>query len=70
MEKQTAVNWFVDKVFGKNGLIIYDKLIQEAKEMEKKQIEQAFIDGEGGYNPDNGNVERMAYEYYNKTYNQ
>jgi hypothetical protein len=69
MEKQTAVEWFVNRVFGKNGLIIYAEIIQEAKEMEKNNIEQAFIDGDGGYSPDNGNVERMAHDYYNKTFN-
>lgn len=68
MERETAIDWFVNKVFGKNGLIIYAEIIQEAKEMEKNNIEQAFIDGDGGYSPDNGNVERMANDYYNKTY--
>jgi hypothetical protein len=68
MERETAIDWFVNKVFGKNGLIIYAEIIQEAKEMEKNNIEQAFIDGDGGYSADNGNVERMAHDYYNKTY--
>jgi hypothetical protein len=45
-------------------------LLEQAKAIEKNQIQQAFIDGDCGYNPDNGNVERMAIEYYNETYNK
>jgi hypothetical protein len=63
MKKQTAVDWFVDKVFGKNGLIIYDELIQQAKAMEKEQILNAcqhFAD----YPFDEDDVK----QYYNETY--
>jgi hypothetical protein len=48
----------------------YYDLFQQCKEIEKNQIQQAFIDGDCGYNPDNGNVERMADNYYNETYNK
>jgi hypothetical protein len=66
MEKQTAISWFVNKVFGKNGLIIYAEIIQEAKEMEKEQIKIAYNDGA----EDMVTGEYKAMEvYYNTTYN-
>jgi hypothetical protein len=72
MEKQTAVSWLVEKVNSDclNSAFIRPELIDKAKEMEKEQIEQAFIDGDGGYSPDNGNIERMADDYYKINYNK
>jgi hypothetical protein len=68
MEKQTAISWFVNKVFGKNGLIIYDKIIQEAKEIEKQQMKDAVLYGldEDGHTGD-WKVS-VAENYYIKTY--
>jgi len=78
MAQQTAVDWFVDKVFGKNGLIIYDELIQQAKAIEKEQHSEAFIQGVKWmqYQRDlvNGGAEywdkKPSYflKYYNETY--
>jgi len=69
MAQQTAVEWLVDKVFGKNGLILYDELIKEAKEMEYNQIVNAYLQKRG-----KGNIVKclktwdLADEYYIKTY--
>jgi hypothetical protein len=38
--------------------------------MEKKQIMEAYVLGDNGYIPDDGTQERMAEQYYNKTYNK
>jgi HEPN domain-containing protein len=64
---QTAVEWFVNSVFGKNGLILYAEIIEQAKAMEKEHTIRAYIDGYiGGERYD----ETPAEEYYNKTFNK
>lgn len=65
MERETAIDWFVNKVFGKNGLIIYAEIIQEAKEMEKEQIKFAYNDG--AENMIAGEYKAME-DYYNENY--
>ena len=65
MAQQTAIDWFVNKVFGKNGLIIYAEIIQEAKEMEKEQIKFAYNDG--AENMIAGEYKAME-DYYNENY--
>ena len=73
-EKQTAVEWLIDelnyikssstKMYGKVQFIEKElnKLLEQAKEMEKQQIEDAWINSltKGDYN--------SADEYYNKTF--
>jgi hypothetical protein len=61
MAQQTAVEWFVNEVFGKNGLIIYADKIDQAKAKEKEQIIDAFNSGLE-YDYDDSET------YYNKTY--
>ena len=63
--KQTAVEWFAEKV-GHNSLISlveYNELLEQAKELEKQQIEKAFEEGmfhhTSGLCPD---------EYYEETF--
>jgi hypothetical protein len=68
MAQQTAVEWLI-KRYHDYGTLYYDDMTQ-AKAMEKEQIEQAFIDGDCGYSPDDGRMERMAKDYYNETYNK
>jgi hypothetical protein len=71
-KRQTAVEWLVNTVFGKNGLILYSEIIQQAKEMEKKQIlesyKSAFMDNE----IDVGNVDwsKILNHYWNTNYNK
>jgi hypothetical protein len=61
--KQTAVEWFAEKI-GHNslmGLIEYNELFEQAKEMEKEQIENAFNYGQC-------DLGMEADEYYNEIY--
>ncbi len=61
--KQTAVEWLVEQLFGDNEIIgCSDELLQQAKEMEKEQIEDAYYQGDAdSYKGD-------AEQYYNKTF--
>jgi len=69
MEQKTAVEWLF-MTLALTPMTDWYNVLQQAKAMEKEQIQNAFVDGEGGYNPDDGNIERMADDYYNKTYNK
>jgi hypothetical protein len=67
MAQETALDWFVNSVFAKNGLIIYAELIEQAKAMEKEQIMKAVYDSMGtNFDPNMGRAE----QYYNETYNK
>jgi hypothetical protein len=62
----TAVEWLIDKILQTNHLkaIFEDEIIQ-AKEMEKQQIIDAYING--------GHQHRFkaeAEQYYNETFNK
>jgi hypothetical protein len=69
-KKQTAVEWLVEQMDIKNPAWLKEK-IQKAKEMEKEQIEDAWLNGMKSeiiapfginrYKPE-------AEEYYNETY--
>jgi hypothetical protein len=68
--KQTAVEWFIEQLLEsnlieKNGKTL--KLIGQAKEMEKEQIEDAYDAGLFDGSMDDVN-NRMHKEYYNETY--
>jgi hypothetical protein len=67
-KQQTAVQWFLDQLI-EHRIIIVDKttyqvkykheiLLEQAKEMEKEQIVNAFNNGEN----------KSAQLYYNETY--
>ena len=60
--KQTAVEWLVDKLENHNGVTRagFEKCIQEAKEMEKQQIKDAYESLE----------HRHGENYYNATFKQ
>ena len=64
-KKQTAVEWLVNKIIEENGLIS-SKDVNQAKELEKQQIIDAYDLGMGHY----GGVNRRsdAEQYYNETY--
>jgi hypothetical protein len=70
MAQQTALEWFVNEVFGKNGLIIYADKIEQAKEMEKEQIIDAWLSGEKGISIGEKKFVGLAEQYYNETYNK
>ena len=61
--KQTAVEWLVEKIQHANPSFKFDALIRQAKQMEKEQIIDAYDKGEfnQGCNED-------AEEYYNENY--
>jgi hypothetical protein len=63
--KQTAVEWLIDQLVTENEVTLKGenyKLFEQAKQMEKEQINKAFYDGyyqEELYD---------ARKYYNQTY--
>ena len=60
--KQTAVEWLVEEIH-KNIEFIPVSMQEQAKEMEKEQIIDAFDEG----NP-NGFIIKCGEQYYNETY--
>jgi succinate dehydrogenase/fumarate reductase-like Fe-S protein len=69
-DKQTAVEWLVKELNQKIDFIPLEKwdmirdIIQQAKEMEKEQIEEAYKYARAHWSREDGNAER----YYNETY--
>jgi hypothetical protein len=65
--KQTAVDWLEDKINNydfNQGMAQMRKYIQQAKQIEKEQIKDAFDIGYSNYLFDGG-----GEQYYNETYN-
>jgi hypothetical protein len=62
MAQQTAVEWLIDRYISSNEPLNY-KHLEQAKEMEKQQIETAYKKGHNfmgnEFNPN---------QYYNETY--
>ncbi len=67
MEKQTAVEWLIEKHFGsiENCTPDFRNHIQQAKEMEKQQIMDAYEDAYVDGYKDNG---KSGEQYYNETF--
>ena len=69
-KKQTAVDWLVSQL-NKPGFteVITEEEIQQAKAMEKEQIEEAFF--EGTTTPEYIGLlySRSPEDYYNRTFN-
>jgi len=61
--KQTAVEWLVEKL-DQNFDYVADTLIEQAKEMEKNQIVNAYNDCEWTGDYEDGE------QYYNETFNK
>jgi hypothetical protein len=77
MTKQSAVSWLINELHKKqNGVssnLSYNQLFDQAKEMEKKNIIDAYVEGcEESYGLDNPNPEcddkTYAEQYYNQTF--
>ena len=67
MKKQTAVEWLLQAIEGKNGTEFssyYLEFIEQAKAMEKEQIMNAYLEGES----DADHYEDSALRFYNETY--
>jgi hypothetical protein len=63
--KQTAVEWLRQELLKRDMDISIKDLFEQAKEMEKQQIDDAFEDGyQSGYK-DNG---ISGEQYYNETF--
>jgi hypothetical protein len=78
MAQQTAVEWLeqeINKVW-KGDIMhmellrdVYYRLLEQAKAMEKEQIEEAYQAGDGdAYNLEE--TKTWAEQYYNETYNK
>jgi len=86
MAQQTAVDWFeknyhellVEASINNMHVVLFDKkrgeLFQQAKEMEKEQIKNAFGDKRQfmgfGDNDEFWITDMTAEQYYNETYNK
>lgn len=67
--KQTAVEWMVEKLFkpmDNPPIENVSDIIKQAKEMEKQQIIDAYLDG----NYDNGVGRCKEEKYYNVKFNK
>ena len=67
MKKQTAVEWLIqnivaDQTIKAKSMSEWTTIYEQAKAMEKEQINKACYDGY--YKED----EKYTYEYYNQTY--
>ena len=79
-KQQTAVDWYIEKLLDLDyeyakGLITLavwserkKSLIEQAKEMEKEQIKNAFCNGDNTDCTSEQNIEEFAEQYYNETY--
>jgi hypothetical protein len=72
MAQQTAVEWLENEfgeVYNKNGIVLFSQvfdIIEQAKQIEKEQIKEAY--NMGTWNKDE--KYKNSKEYYNKTYNK
>ena len=64
MAQQTAVEWLIDRYISSNEPLNY-KHLEQAKEMEKQQIESAYKMGDGVHDEV---ADDLAKKYYTKTY--
>jgi hypothetical protein len=62
-KQQTAVEWLYNELLNSEPNILeWNKLLEQAKEMEKEQIRKAYCDGE--YYKDT----KLSTDYYEQTY--
>jgi hypothetical protein len=67
LNKQTAVEWLVEKLQESGIPLMTDEfeMIKKAKQMEKKQIIDAYF---GGWHREFGNRDEDSQQYYEQTY--
>lgn len=63
-KEKTAVEWLEEKIKANPFRIENDRLWNEAKEMEKQQIIDAYYQGDA----DSDNIHVDAEQYYNETF--
>ena len=68
--KQTAVEWLVEQLESHNGVTRteFENVIQQAKEMEKHQIIEAFWNGDNTDCLSEQNAKEFAEQYYNESF--
>ncbi len=68
--KQTALQWFIEQIENHNGVTRagFQKCIDEALQMEKEQILNAFWNGDNSDCNDEQYSKQIAEYYYNETY--
>lgn len=68
--KQTAVEWLSNELYEKFEMrgdgLLYDEILNQAKEMEKQNIINAYLDG----NYDKGFGRCSEVKYYNTKFNK
>jgi uncharacterized cupredoxin-like copper-binding protein len=75
MKKQTAIEWLVANIdwqLLKNTSLNYEMIVKKAKEMEREQIIDTYVQGcEKGemFNNENRVFSTDAEQYYNETFN-
>ena len=62
-KQQTAIEWLLKKISSEYRLVPNDDIIEQAKELEKKQIEDAYLDGYC-------ETAKDSQDYYSKTYSK
>jgi hypothetical protein len=75
MKKVSAVEWLVEQLEGDDAIIArviglkkYNEIYKKAKEMEKEQIKDAFVECWKANMPDGYECKLSAEEYYNETF--
>jgi hypothetical protein len=69
--KQTAVEWLTEKLRIEFGFAFSDNILEQAKEMEKEHIIDAYCKGSLDMSKDENIFPRETSEqYYNETYNK
>ena len=72
MKQQTAVEWLINqlhkKQYGDYPELSYNKMFDQAKEMEKQQIADAYESGQN--ETANGYYIRLGEQFYNKNYDK
>lgn len=64
MKQQTATEWLFEQLWDEpRDKFTWYAILSKAKQMEKEQIMDAFLEGKVNYSKD------WSEEYYNKTYN-
>jgi HEPN domain-containing protein len=67
--KQTAVEWLVEELFKKIDYLQVDpRIINQAKEMEREQIIDAFVECWKENMPEGYECKQSAEYYYNETF--
>jgi len=66
--KQTAVEWLVEQLFWSEQMERIERVVQQAKQMEKEQIMHAYGQGAADEAGEILDATKDSEEYYNKKY--